>query len=207
MKSILTCLLFVFLYDDIQALNPEKYLDELTIGQIDSIDFGLYDVSDLEKLIEYCIILTEDSVETKSFKGMVALGGIAQFLDTGIRSKTISYHSFVVKRIIKKLKKQNYHIYSPPPSDFRKLLHYICQDKYSYIYMKFRGSIFYCPVVFIASSILISCFIVFYRLKRKTDLKPQIKIYMKYYLWGCALVFILSIVAFLNIKFFCCGEV
>lgn len=162
----------------------------LTSKQIDTIDFNGYSVEKYKAVFNQAEKLKNDSVTR--FKGSVIMSVLADSFRKDLKNELLNPKERKVKYLISQFEKNQYLVYQPKPSNFIKLMYYLCNFKQqsNHIKNRFYTSIFFIPtiivfVVFIVFTLLNLLDIIKWRHKRK---------YYKFLLASLILVIIMSII-------------
>lgn len=138
-----------------QSVSASPNISSMSIGEIDSLDFSSWNISDIENTTDQAIILINDTLKENQRKGRVLLGVIADYIQKSILHGTLEENE--ARYILEKLESQQYFITLPSPSDFEKLVCYLCEGRYQYIYKRASHVKGFFPIA-ILTALLLSVF-------------------------------------------------
>ena len=153
MKKKLTYL-FILFFVTLNGFSQNKSytlskLEKLSMEAIEKLPFDDASVQELDNLYKIASQLLSDSLKTQQHKGELLLAVMADNIGERIKNNSINPKKENVRKLLKKFETQQYFIYQPKINDFIKLMHYLCQGKYSYIYSRFSVSGFFIPSLLI----------------------------------------------------------
>lgn len=149
MKNALIILIILVLETSLFANHlDEKWLDDITIEEIDLMKFEESDVDYFLK-ITFLAKKAKNTVENKEFsnKGDLLLFKLSDVIGEKIKSGELNPLDKKVTRLLEVYEAEKFHIYQPKIHDFIKLMHYSCVGMYGHILNRFYDSVFFYPVI------------------------------------------------------------
>jgi hypothetical protein len=117
-----------------------EYVDSMTTLEIDTTAFNDKPLEILTSITDYAIEMSLDTVDSKkSYKGIVLLDAISVALRKMIANQELDPKDEQVSALIKTYHQLKFTIYNPKPNDLKKLIHYLCEGKYRYVYKRASG--------------------------------------------------------------------
>ncbi|MGH1337232.1 MAG: hypothetical protein ACRBFS_14005 [Aureispira sp.] len=187
MKINITLIVFLLFTQSLSALPT---ISSMSIEEIDLLDLSSWNISAIETVTDQAIILVNDTLKENQQKGHVLLGVIANHLQESILSGVLEEKE--AHSILEKLESQQYFITRPTPSNFEKLVCYLCEGRYQYIYKRASHVSGFFPITII--TILLSFFCIFKTTKNWT--------YKKRFIGAIALIALIY-----SLKVICCNYV
>ncbi len=126
-------------------------VEKLSMEQVEKLPLDEASVKEMDNLFQIATRLLDDSLKTQKHKGELLLAVMADNIGKRIDNNSINPKKEEVRSLLKKFESQQYFIYQPKINDFIKLMHYLCQGKYAYIYSRFSVSGFFIPSIVIGS--------------------------------------------------------
>ncbi|GAB3959439.1 hypothetical protein GCM10028805_55560 [Spirosoma harenae] len=128
----------------------QETFDTQTIDQISTLKIEPTSPQEYLKLTQFAILNASDTTKAnadRSLKAQVLLDNLATHLTAQIKNEALQADDETIQTLYTLYRKQGYSIIDIRPSEFEKIVHYIHEGKYGYIYNRLSNSWFFIPLV------------------------------------------------------------
>lgn len=138
----------------LSAMQPGE-INELSLEEIESINFEESDISIFRTLFTYAQSLSLDSNDSLSFRGEIILMILSDDFAADLKAKKLTTSDLEVRELIKDFETLKFNVYHPIIPDYVKFGYNLCEGNYGYLYIRIKTRGYFWPVIIVISIFLL----------------------------------------------------